>query len=473
LFPLKSHWLTEPLAQAVTAAVSNRLAAAGYAVTEARSDSPVLQLAVAEGWAAPESLSGDLELVREPLAVALGAEVSLLGEVVETDAKVSLRLRVIGTISRAEAAREITTPRLVDREAAAAGLAEQLVAALGPAVWEAVGAESEARHKAALARYAAGRTALAQGMYREAVLDSEAALLGDPRNPDFLRASAEARQGLGDYAGAAGRMRSLATVVPSDAEVALELGYAALRAGEATQAEAAFKQAAEQLGEDPRVVEGLALAMRAQGQPARAQEYYQVLVTLLPGLTGAPEWLPGLLADAKTTAAFAGRPTEEVERELSRLYLAEGKLAEGVQALLAYYASGERPPYPDDEYVQVAGALDSEATIVSREVEGVFARQAMGQLDTERADAELDALHARSEALATLAEKMQASPRLDPAHRYRVLGYNLLNEANFESLMFVRTGDAERQRRAQLLRTAFRRSLEQSQSLAAGLLGAQ
>ena len=60
---------------------------------------------------------------------------------------------------------------------------------------------------------------------------------------------------------------------------------------------------------------------------------------------------------------------------------------------------------------------------------------------------------------------------LDPAHRYRVLAYNLLNQSNFEALMYLRTRDEDRQKRSELLRDAYVKSREEAESLAAGLLG--
>jgi hypothetical protein len=85
----------------------------------------------------------------------------------------------------------------------------------------------------------------------------------------------------------------------------------------------------------------------------------------------------------------------------------------------------------------------------------------------------MEALHDTSNALATLAERMTVSHLMDPAHRYRVLAFNLLNQSNFEALMFLLTNDAERQRRAELLRTAFRKSLVQAEALGQALLGVE
>ena len=474
LFPVHSHWLSEPLAEAATAALSDRLSQAGYRVTEVRPDSAMVQLAMAEGWVSAEALEGErLDGARQPLSVAIGATASLLGDVIEGEAEITLRLTISGAISQEEASVEVSVPRSLDRGAAAKGLADQVLAALTPDLWSQVGADGEGGRVAATARYAAGQGAMVEGMYREAVLDFDAALLGEPEKAGYLRAAAEAREALGDYSGAVVRMRSLASIAPSDAEVALQLGYAALRVGEAGEAEAAFLSAAEQLGDDPRVVEGLALAARAQGEPARAREYYEVLVGLLPGLAEEPPWLPGLLANAEETVELTGVPPDETRRELGRLYLDEGKVWEGIAALLAYHQEGDRPAYGETEYLGISEAVDGEAEAAARNAQDVFAAQALGELSDDEADRAMDSIHERSEALAALAERMEVSSLLDPAHRYRLLAYNLLNQSNFESLMYLRTRDAERQRRSDLLRSAFRKSLRQARLLAAALLGSE
>ncbi len=474
LFPVRSHWLSEPLAEAVTASLSNRLTDAGYGVAEMHRDSPALQLAVSEDWVSADILKrGNLEAAREPLAVAIGAGASIAGEVVEREAEVGLSLLVAATVSEKETHLEIGVPRTGNRKADAAELASGVVAALTPELWSSVAADPEGAARSAQARHAAGQAAMAEGMYREALLDFDAALIGAPGNADYLSAAAEARAALGDYSGAMVRMRTLAAIRPSDAEVALRLGYAALRAGEAVRAESAFLAAAEELRNDPRVVEGLALSARAQGETGRAEEYYQVLVSILPALSGAPSALPWLLANAEETVVLTGASPDQLPRQLGRLYLAGGHAAEGVAVLLAYHLEGDQPPYEDEEYMRLCARIDGEAETVARAAQGVFAAQALGQFSDEQAASQMDYLHNRSEAMASLAEQMSTSSLLEPAHRYRVLAYNFLNQSNFESLMHLRTREAERQRRADLLRTAFRKSLAQARSLAVDLLGAE
>ena len=132
-----------------------------------------------------------------------------------------------------------------------------------------------------------------------------------------------------------------------------------------------------------------------------------------------------------------------------------------------------RPTYEDAAYLSLAPALETRAEDIARQAQGVFAARGLGELSDEAADAQMDALHAGSDALATLAERMTVSTLMDPAHRYRVLAFNLLNQSNFEALMYLRTNDSERQRRAELLRTAFRKSLGQADSLGRALLGVE
>ena len=104
LFPVHSHWLSEPLAEATTAALSDRLSQAGYRVTEVHRDSAMVQLAMAEGWLSAERLEGErLEAAREPLSVAMGATASLVGDVTEGEAEITLRLTISGVISHDEA----------------------------------------------------------------------------------------------------------------------------------------------------------------------------------------------------------------------------------------------------------------------------------------------------------------------------------------------------------------------------------
>jgi tetratricopeptide (TPR) repeat protein len=467
VFPLKSHWLSQPLADATTAAICNRLSDAGYTAAHVFPKSPVVQLAASEEWIPAKALQqDDLTAYRERLGVATGADASVSGEVAERESEVVLHVWFAGTISEQEITLEVTAPRETEQDATAARLAEGLMAALTPEVWAQVGADAQGKRAAAAQRYAAGQGAMAASMYDDALLDFEAALLGDPRNGDYLKSDAAARDALGDYSGAVVRMRSLATVAPGDAEVSVQLGNAALRAGRPAEAEAAFLNAAEDLGQDPRVVEGLALACKAQGKRDRTQEYYQVLVGLLPALATSPPTLPGLLTNSDVAVRLSDVPMDEIGRELGRLYLAEGYLPQGIGWLADYHRHGTRPPFGDAEYLDIAASLDQESGEIAQNAGGLLWAQAA----LEQAGLSMETLHDRSDALATLAERIQVSPLLDPAHRYRVLAFNLLNQSNFEALMYLQTHDSDRQKRSELLRDAFRKSRDEAQALAAGLL---
>jgi hypothetical protein len=169
LFPIHSHWLSEPLAEAVSAALSDTLSQAGYAVAEVRKDSPVVQLAVSEGWVSPEVLkSGALEEQRQALGVAVRAQASLRGRLVETELETQLLLTAGGTVSEREAGLDVRVPRGEERDAVVRELVEATRARLTPEFWSELGVGRTEEAAAAAARYASGREAMAAGMYREA-----------------------------------------------------------------------------------------------------------------------------------------------------------------------------------------------------------------------------------------------------------------------------------------------------------------
>jgi tetratricopeptide (TPR) repeat protein len=498
LFPVRSHWLSEPLAEFVTAALSTELSASGFRPILADAGAPAVRLAISQGWVEEGDLEGErLSTARHRLAVAAGAETSLTAEVVEGPGEVTLKANLAGAVSRREASFEVGAPSEGGPEAVARELARQVAAALAGPVWAAAGADEDGARAAAVTRYAAGREALALGMYREAVLELESALMAEPDNPEYLREAAEARAAGGDPTGAVARLRRLADLTPEDTEVLLRLGDVALAAGEPERAEAAFLRAEELSPGEPRTIEGVARSARARGDFARSEGYYARLLPLVGvdyeptrehviatlGIPwedfgfrrvrepGRSEALPAVLARLPDdTIRLAGIPSDEVGFQLARVYLWMGDVAAGLSALAGYHEAGDRRAYTDIEYVEVAPALDELSEAVARGAQVTFADRAVGDLGDEDADAEMDRLHDESDRLATLGERMQVSPRLDPAHRYRVLAYNLLNESNFEALMFLRTEDPDHQRRAEVLRSAFREARAQANLLGDALV---
>jgi tetratricopeptide (TPR) repeat protein len=466
-------------------------------VAEGGPGSAAVRKATSQGFVTGEDVeAGDIDRVRAPLAVAAGADVWLTGELAESDGEAMLCAQVTGTVSGRAVTFEATVATGPDQTAVANELARSAAGMLTPAVWTAVGADAEGRRDAAEQRYAAGQAALATGMYRDAMLEFEAALLGEPDSAEYLLGAAEARVGIGDYSGALVRLRGLAGRMPDDVELALRLGDVALLAGKPEQAEAAFLSAEARRPDDARVVEGIARAARARGDSARAEAYYARLLPMVgvdyrprsgspalvqyaePPLAGAAytparhESLPSLLAHrTDDTLRLAGVSAELAPIQIARLYLRAGDMSLGLQALDDYHAGAEAPTYTEAAYLDIFPFLDEESEVIAREVQRVFAARGVGEIDDEEAEPQLDALHDRSDRLAALAEQMQVSPGIDPAHRYRVLAYNMLNQSNFEALMFLHTGDGERRRRADLLRTAFRKSRSQAVGLGEDLLG--
>ena len=468
--PVRSHWVSAPLAEAITRALPDALTKAGFAVTQWDSAA-----SASAPWAtriiAPDTREASEVESAQHLAVAAETQAALVTEVVESDSQADLRAQLTGALSHREVGLEVSASATGSKEQLARELARSLAEKITPEAWTQAGADPEGRQLAAAERYAAGRQAMGLSMYRDAALEFEAALAGDPNSPDYLRAAATAQVARGDSAWALALLRRLGGLRPNDAQVFLDMGDLSLALGQPAQAEAAFLTAATAVPSDLRATEGLARAVRAQGQTERAQQYYRQVVDGLPELAGSPPSLPGLLADQRDDSIrLTAVPPAEVGLPLGRLYLKNGYYAEGVRALLAYQRGGGRPPYPDADYLAIAAGLDAESEKIAERVAALSDRSTKDSGDDDT-DAELSQLHQRSDDLATLAERMRASARLDPAHRYRVLAYNLLNESDFEALFYWRTHDADRQQRANLLRDASRAARAQAQQLGAGLAG--
>ena len=475
VIPAQSHWLAAPLSETVTEAVVEALSGAGYEVVVLRPESPTVQRAIDEGLVQAEDVEGaEVYSRRHALAVATRSDVSLVAEVTEGEAEVLLHAELAGAVSRAQVTFEVAVPAGLGRQRVSRELARQLVTAFTPQVWAAAGADEAGRSQGAAERHANGQRAMADGRYREASLEFEAALFGAPDDGQYLAAAAEAQAALGNYEAALARLRRLAGQEPDDIEVQLSLGGAALQAGRPEQAEAAFLAASDIDPFSARAVEGLARAARARGQVELAESRYRQLLTMLPSLGATPDWLPALLASRSDGAGhLAELPPEEVNRQLGILYLSAGELTEGIRVLLVYHHEPERRPYQPVDYFPIAAGLDAESERIARAVQTVLAARAAGERDDEQVDADLTELHDQSDRAATVAERMAVAPSLIPTHRYRVLSHNLLNQSNFEALMYARTQDADRERRAELLRTACRKARAQAQQLGEEVLGSE
>jgi tetratricopeptide (TPR) repeat protein len=344
---------------------------------------------------------------------------------------------------------------------------------------------------------------MAAGDYPRAAREFEAATIGDPNRGEYFAAAGEAQAALGHYDRALIRYRRASSLLPDDRGIALRAGDIALLAGSPDQADAIFHGLYARDAEDLQALEGMARAARAMGQFDRAVGYYSDLIRQLSRVLPRelrpnapplgplpPSWnpkfdslvplelpadlagLPRLLAGASDdTIRLTSIPPEDLGRPIGMLYLKAGKFAEGVNALLAYQSKPNRPPWSDADYLSLAAALDEGSRTIAHNVQSILSASLAGQMDADHTASGLRDLHTLSDNLASLAEKIQVSPALDPAHRYRVLAYNLLNESNFEAGLYASTHDPERRRRADLLADAYRKALDQAQELAAALAG--
>jgi len=468
---VSGHWLGAALEDVLAQALPGALREAGFEVKEYDPFASVFPDWVSRLLPRERDESSSIGDGDHRLAVASGADVYLRAELAEQGSDVALRAQLTGTASRRDLSLEVAEPASGDAEKLGWTLARLLAAALTEDIWRQIGANPEGRCAAAAEQFAAGEAARDEGRLWDAALAFAVAAAADPTNADYLSAAADAYAAVGGYPGALALTLRLLQLRPDDRTLRLRAGDLALLAGDRVAAQFLFQKAADADPSDLRAVEGLARVARADGDAERAQLLYQQVIRGLPDLPGAP-WLAALLAKQPDDAIqLTTVPRDQIGLPLGRLYLRGGYFPEGVQSLLSYHLSGDRPAYADAGYLALAAGLDEEADRVARAVADL-AERPPDQLADDRADAELADLHSRSDRLATLAERMQVSPQLDPAHRYRVLAYNLLNQSNFEALLYHRTHDQDRGRRADLLRDACRKARSQAQELEQGLLGA-
>jgi len=467
VFPLTSHWVLDPVARAASDALPEALRRAGYEGVAARPDSPFVQLAVRDGWlSASETEAGKLESNRYLLGVLARTDAVLTGKVLAADTETALEAELAGTISEQAVTVRVSTTAQGDPVKVGRELADRAAASLTAALWVQAGADETGRREGAIARAAAGKAALAAGKCRPAAQECEAAVAGDPANVEYLKGAAEALAACGNYAGALARERAAATLRPEDADVKLRVGQLALLAEKPEQAEAAFAEVATTRPEDPAVLEGRAQAARARGDIAQAEEYYRRLIAGFPQLRGEPSYLATLLASQQEEGpGLTGGPTEQLQLEVARVYFRGAEFAQGVRALSAYHQGAERAAYSDAEYTSLARGTDEEMMRLARQVEEVLRTPRSSAAETEQVETTVDGLHDQSEQLADLGELIKASPRMDVAHRFRVLAYHALNESNFEALTYVRTNDEEHRRRSALLRDAAGKAMQEAQDL--------
>ena len=453
LFPVGSHWVARPTADRATSALQERIAAAGLTVTLFDPASPVFQ-----GFLPADT---PLTAIRDVYAVLAGADASLVATVTETEAELSLAVEVEGAVSRRKVNLQFAAPVGQDKDLAVADLAKQVVAALTPETWAQAGADQEGRKRGAAERYVEGRQATEEGNWEQASVHFEAAIVGDPDVSEYFVAAAEAMLNTwSDGDRALVRIRRAASLAPSDTSLRLLEGDIALLANRPEEAEGAFRAAQAADPNDPKALEGLARAARARNQFERSVSYYQELIARLPELAGQPASLPRLLAGAgDDTVRLTAATPDELPRELGLLYLGGGLGAEGARQLLVYHQHADRPPYRGDQYLTASSGMDAEAEAVARAARAALTERDLGEVSEERAEEKLQALHDRSDNLATVGERMVPPGEWEAAHRYRVLAYNLLNQSNFEALLYAQTGDADRLRRCEFWRKAYREAV--------------
>lgn len=462
--PVSSHWVLAPVAQAVSDALPESLQQAGYEAVTARPDSPVVELALREGWLPQAEVTPqDLTNNRYLLALLAKTDTTLSGKVSGQEIETALEFELAGTIAQRPVTIRVTTPAQGDPAKTGRELAKKAAAAVTAEVWSQLGTDKPGKQQGAADRYAAG-----QGISdpRAAAVQFEFALAGDDTRAEYFISAAAARMRLGQSEAALTRAKRAVELAPNDYDLRARAAQIALSAARPEQAEAWFLELTAVRPEDPVILEGVALAARDRGEVAQAEEYYRRAVARYPQLQEEPSFLPALLARLQTKdLRLAGVLPENLMLQVARIYFRSGEYAQGTRALSAWLQAETRPPAEDEAYLELTQGLDEEMARVAREVEEALRAVQGNPADDPAVEALVEELHNRSERLADLGELLTTSDRLLAAHRFRVLAYHTLNESNFEALTYVQTNDQAHRRRSALLRDAARKAVGEAQDL--------
>lgn len=467
VFPVSSHWVLSPVAQAASEALPEALRQAGYEAQAARPDSPFVQLAVQDGWlTGPETAADGLVANRYLLGLLARAEAALTGTVSAADQEAALEVELAGTIAQRPAKIRVVAARQDDAAKVGRELAGKVAAAVTGEVWGELGTDPAGRKAGAAARFAAGAAVRATD-YRAAAVEYEAAIAGDPENVEYLMASAVTLMRWGDSGRAFTRLQAARRLAGEDLELKGRIAQETLNAGHPAEAEAVFLELVAAKPEDPVALEGVGNAARDRGDLARAEEYYRRAIACYPQLKDEPSSLPATMAHLRDRGLrLASVRPGSLMFVLAVIYFRGGEEGPGVRALSVYHQAAEREPYDDGYYLVLAQGLDEEMERIAREVEEALRGPRSTADEIEEIERIVDGLHDRSERLADLGDRISTSGRADTAHRFRALSYHALNESNFEALTYARTNDESHRRRSALLRDAARRAMGEAQDLA-------
>jgi tetratricopeptide (TPR) repeat protein len=322
-----------------------------------------------------------------------------------------------------------------------------------------------------------GQQLAGQGQHAEAIVEYRYALAGDPRNPAIYSALGEEYGAAGDRERALQHFKRALELAPESAAARLGLARLYQQIGDS---DAAQRELRRILDSDPADIEArcvLATVMLERGYFADAAAQYERLLETKADDTDALSNLAGiyerlsLWEKARQTydrLLEAAPENRDALQRLIQVCVRTGQLPEAVAYLRkAFDGLSGRAQYAPAQYAALIRVLDLEAEAVLKEAAGWFRDYRGGAITRERTEGALSRLHARSDNLARVADKLEAPGRLSLALPHRVLAYYLLNQSDYEFLRYLETGEGWRYDRARLLRDACRTALQRSRALEA------
>ena len=460
------------LQQAVTDALEAKLrAVGGWSVILNDPNADVVIAAMANGLItqAEATTAPDLASARK-LGLIRKADAVLLGLLVKQEESFLLNLTVVGVLGRQTAGpgkKIAILPLQADmgRGISPEDLAKALTADVGDRLLAVVSANAglwKADAQAGAEWEAEGDKYWAAEEYQQARLAYEAAVASDPTSVVYHRKLAQTLLALKQAAQAQKQLEIALGLAPKDVESLLALGDVYLALDNPGRASAQFQSAALLAKNDIRPGVGNARTYLARGDAARAVKAYEELFRQAPHDAALHSAYAQALAqidrDAQAAREFRLALQLAPEDRAARLAFAEHlfkqrKVADGLAQLRQVSDESKEPmTYPAAKYQQFMRYFIQEFKDVQGALEPLVTGYWNDDITLNDFQRAMQDMHARSDNLARLGERIIPPKEFDGSHKYWVLAANLLNQSDFEALRYANNEGLEHEHSAELFR---------------------
>jgi len=340
-------------------------------------------------------------------------------------------------------------------------IARRIAARVAPSIGDlTAGAPTDA------AGYAAAGASFLKTAPGIAALEYSRAIAAAPKEPSYYLGAARAYTAAGAPERASRQLEIALRLDPNLVSARVDLGRADLAAGDAVNAVRQLETAIEQgAGDDARMA--LAAAFLRTGNLIAAQEQYRIVAAhdaknteaakraaeIAAGLASPGAARPAAPPEAGRSGGAAPGAAPEGSAPTGAMAAGDGagvldKLVAAGNAnelirQLPRLAEGSAGSVKLDarQYVRVARVMDREVDAIMDQARVDFDALRSGAMSKQKVIDAMQALHARSEALARASEAIAPPAALQRGHVHRALGYSLLNQSDFGLLRYLERGE--------------------------------